>query len=316
MLSIENIIRRVDLFSLKLFHTAVKEGQIGRAAAIEHIAPSAATKRIQDLEEIAGMELLQRSAKGVVPTQAGLIFTDHVAEILSLLDNMRREITDLAEGVSGHISLAAPGLLISNLLAIVIAEFKQKFPQVEVDLRHTSNADAINALKGGEVELAVFIRTSDMDISNDLEAKEWYKDPLILVVPSSHPFSRKSAVSLEQLINEDIVGIGPNTTIMKSIHRAAKQIGKEPRIKYNVSTIEAACSLVSAGLGLAMLPSSVQFFWKDNNLCAVKVEGEWTDRSYCIGKRANRPPTPAAEALIDQLTTQKTALTRNFAEGS
>ena len=66
-LTIHALVRRVDLFSLKLFLTAIEEGQIGRAAAREYIAPSAATKRIQDLEDLAGVKLFDRNAKGVVP---------------------------------------------------------------------------------------------------------------------------------------------------------------------------------------------------------------------------------------------------------
>src|SRR5262245_39450924 len=116
-LTIQSLIRRVDLFTLKLFLTAIEEGQIGRAAAREHVVPSAATKRIQDLEELVGVKLFDRNARGVVPSQAGLAFARHVRIVLATLDDMRRELAALTEGVRGHISIAAPGLLIVQFLA-------------------------------------------------------------------------------------------------------------------------------------------------------------------------------------------------------
>jgi DNA-binding transcriptional LysR family regulator len=70
-LSVHALVRRIDLFTLKLFLSTVEEGQIGRAAVREHIVASAATKRIQDLEELAGLRLLDRNPKGVVPSAAG-----------------------------------------------------------------------------------------------------------------------------------------------------------------------------------------------------------------------------------------------------
>ena len=64
-LTIESLVRRVDVFTLKLFMTAIEEGQIGRAAFREHVVPSAATRRFQDLEDLIGMKLFDRSSRGM-----------------------------------------------------------------------------------------------------------------------------------------------------------------------------------------------------------------------------------------------------------
>ena len=68
-----HLIRQVDLFTLRLFLSAIEEQQIGRAAIRENIAASTATKRIQDLEEIAGVRLLERTPKGVSASPAGAV---------------------------------------------------------------------------------------------------------------------------------------------------------------------------------------------------------------------------------------------------
>src|SRR5262245_51350725 len=180
-LTVQALIRRVDLFTLKLFLTAIEEGQIGRAAAREHIVPSAATKRIQELEELAGIKLFERTAKGVIPSPAGLVFARHIRMVLATLDDLRRELGGFVDGVRGRIAIAAPGLLIVQFLANEIGEFTRRFPLVEVELRQETNADALRALFSGEVDLAVFSRSADMDYDG-IEDHECRTDSLVAVV--------------------------------------------------------------------------------------------------------------------------------------
>ena len=108
-LTVQALVRRVDLFTLNLFLAAIEEGQICRAAAREHIAPSAATRRIQELEEIVGVRLVDRTAKGVVPSQAGLALSRHIRVLLGTLDDIRRDLTafDVAMACSNPASASA-----------------------------------------------------------------------------------------------------------------------------------------------------------------------------------------------------------------
>lgn len=97
-LSIHTLTRRVDLFTLRLFLTVVEEGQIRKAAVRENIAPSAATKRIQDLEEIAGLPLFERQPAGVVPNAAGVVLARYIRELFGNLEEMRRELGNTRTG--------------------------------------------------------------------------------------------------------------------------------------------------------------------------------------------------------------------------
>ena len=127
-LSIQGLIRRVDLFTLKLFLSVVEERQIGRAAIRENIAASAATKRIQDLEDVAGIRLFDRNPKGVVTSQAGEVLARHIRVMFASLDEIRRDIGELTEGVSGHVGISATSAIIIQFLAREIADFTRDFP--------------------------------------------------------------------------------------------------------------------------------------------------------------------------------------------
>lgn len=93
------LLRQVDFFTLRLFLSAVEEGQIGRAALRENIAPSAATKRIQELEDVVGLRLLERTPKGVILSPAGEVLVRHIRQIFTNVDELRAELSAFSEGV-------------------------------------------------------------------------------------------------------------------------------------------------------------------------------------------------------------------------
>jgi len=303
-LTIQSLVRRVDLFTLKLFLTIIEEGQIGRAAAREHIAPSAATKRIQDLEDLAGTRLFERNARGVVPSAAGLVFARHIRIVLETLDDMRREIAAFTEGIRGHIGIAAPGLLIAQFLAREIAEFTRQYPMVEVDLRQETNPGSMRALISGEVDLAVYSRSIDTEYEG-IETYECRTDRLVAIVPLGHPFAGLSSISLDRLLEQELVGLAPSTSVMTNLRHAARQIGREPHVKFTVSAIEAVRSLVGAGLGVGLQPGSMLFLDEHDHVTTVNIEGAWAERSYRIAKPAGKALTPAAETLLEQLTSAR-----------
>jgi DNA-binding transcriptional LysR family regulator len=300
-LNVQSLVRRVDLFTLKLFLTAIEEGQIGRAAAREHMVASAATRRIQELEELAGMRLLDRNAKGVVPSPAGLVVAGHARTMLTALDEMRRELVAFTDGSGGHLAIAAPRLLIVQFLAAEIGEFTRRSPLVEVELREAFNPDALRALAAGEVELAVYSNSADSE-GAWIASHECRTDRLVAVVPVGHALASAPSISLETLLEQDIIGIEPATTVMTNMRQAAAKIGRTPNVKYRVSTVEAARSLVSAGLGIALQPACMLFLDERDRLTTVLVEGEWAMRSYRVGWQAGKPLSLSAKALVEQLT--------------
>jgi DNA-binding transcriptional LysR family regulator len=301
VLTLRTLIRRVDLFTLKLFLATIEEGQIGRAAAREHIAPSAATKRIQDLEDVTGTRLFDRSRRGVAPSAAGLVLARHIRTILATLDDMRLELAAFTDGIRGHIAIAAPGLLIVQFLAREIAEFTRQFPQVEVELHQESNPGALQSLLSGEVDLAVYSRNLDANYDG-IESIECRTDRLVAIVPAGHPLAGRGSMTLEMLVEQDLIGLGPSTSVMTNLRHAARQIGREPRVKFTVSSIEAARSLVGAGLGVGLQPGSMLFLDEHDRVATVPIEGTWAERSYLAAKLVGKSLTPAAEALMEQLT--------------
>lgn len=300
-LSLHNLTRRVDLFTLRLFLTVVEEQQMRRAAVRENITPSAATRRIQDLEEVAGIDLFERLPGGMVPSPAGEVLARHVRLLFENLDVMRREVAEFTEGVRGHIRISSTSTIIVQFLAREIAEFTRDFPLVDIELQEDANTNVVGAVVTGKVDVAMFYATDDID-REALEIIEYRTDRLVAVVPQGHRLAERASVTTRDLLEENIIGLSPTTSMMTQLKNAASALGCELVVKYRVNTIEAARSLVKAGLGVSIHPESMLPLEEFKKVTLVALDEPWALRRLCIGTKRGDSLPAATRAFVAQLT--------------
>lgn len=291
------LIRQVDLFTLKLFLSTVEEGQIGRAAARENIAPSTATKRIQDLEDIAGLPLLDRTPRGVSPTPAGAVLVRYLREIFGQFDNLRAELDAFSEGMRGEITIASARSIIAPFLADQIGGFARAYPRVEVVLREMENTAILAALRRGEADVGVYAAAQGLDESG-LDIVPYRKDRLVAVVPRDHPLALRSRVDLAALLPANLI---PVQALLAVITGAAARIGAEFAPRYSVRSAEVATSLVAAGLGVTIQPECLVGADHLDRVAVVELSEAWANRIIRIATARGRITSPAAGAFIDRL---------------
>jgi DNA-binding transcriptional LysR family regulator len=300
-LSLHNLTRRIDLFTLRLFLTVVEEQQMRRAAVRENITPSAATRRIQDLEEVAGIDLFERLPGGMVPSPAGEVLARHVRLLFGNLDVMRREVSEFTEGVRGHICISSTSTIIVQFLARAIAEFTRDFPLVDIELLEDANTSVVGAVATGKADVALFYASDDIN-RQALEIVEYRTDRLVAVVPLGHSLGERASVTTRDLIEQNIIGIAATTSMMTQLRNAASALGAELNVKYRVSSIEAARSLVKAGLGVMIQPESMVPVDDLHKMTLVALDEPWASRQLCIGTRRGESQTAATKAFVAQLT--------------
>ncbi|MGE4238885.1 LysR family transcriptional regulator [Ramlibacter sp.] len=300
VLSAHTLTRRIDLFTLRLFLTIVEEQQIRRAALRENIAPSAATRRVHELEEVAGISLFDRQPNGMVTTPAGEVLARHVRLMFANLDVMGREVAQFTEGVRGHISISSTSAIIVQLLAPRIAEFAREFPLIDIELREEPNVNVVNAVLAGHADIAMFYATSDID-AGGLDVVECRTDRLAALVPRGHPLAERTSVTMRDLLDEVVIGIGPTTSLMVQARKAAEALGRQLPEKYRVTTVEAARSLVKAGLGVMVHPDCMLPTADLDRMELLRLDEPWAVRMLCAGTKRGEPVTAAAKAFIAQL---------------
>jgi DNA-binding transcriptional LysR family regulator len=292
-----HLIRQVDLFTLRLFLSAVEEQQIGRAAIRENIAASTATKRIQDLEEIAGVQLLERTPKGVSPTPAGCVLERYLRGIFGSLDDMRAEIAAFTEGMRGELTIASARSIIVPFLARELGDFTRDFPLVDVVLQELENAQIVQAVAQGEADIGVFAVAPGLDLAG-VEAVAYRNDRLVAAVPRGHALTQRGSISFDDLLSSNLISIA---AMAPAFAAAAKRHGRDFKPSYDVRSAGVALSLVQAGLGVTVLPECLLGPGLFDSVVSIELPEAWTNRVLQIATPRGRPVSPAAKALVNQL---------------
>ncbi|MBN3769464.1 MULTISPECIES: LysR family transcriptional regulator [Burkholderia] len=292
-----HLIRQVDLFTLKLFLSAVEEQQIGLAAIRENIAASTATKRIQDLEDIAGVRLLERGPKGVLPSPAGEVLLRYIRKIFDELDDMRSEIASFTDGMQGELTVASARSIIVPFLAREVGEFSREYPLVDLLIQEFENAEIVQAVVRGEADIGVFAAAHELDLGG-VDITPYREDRLIAVVPKGHRLDGRATVTFKDLLPENVIAV---TAMVGAIRTAARRLGEEFKPRYNVRSAGVAVSLVQAGLGVTIQPECLVSHELFSRVAVVELAEPWAVRRIHIATARGREPNPIVRALVKQL---------------
>jgi DNA-binding transcriptional LysR family regulator len=292
-----HLIRQVDLFTLRLFLSAVEEQQIGRAAIRENIAPSTATKRIQDLEDIAGIKLLERSPKGVVPSPAGAVLVRFARTIFDGIEDVRSEISAFTEGMRGKVTVVSARSIIIPFLAREFGDYSRDFPLVELALREVENSQIIEVVCRGDADIGIFAMAHKLELGG-VDVTPYRRDRLVAVVPRTHPLSECSSVTFEDMLRESIIAVD---AMLGAFSAAAKRLGHEFTPRFNVRSAGVAISLVQAGLGLTVLPECLLGHHLLDRVASIDLAEPWAVRTIHIATARGRALSAAAGALVKQL---------------
>lgn len=292
-----HLIRQVDLFTLRLFLSAVEERQIGLAAIKENVAASTATKRIHDLEQVAGIALLERTAKGVVPTPAGEVLARHVRTIFASLEDIRAEISAFTEGVRGDLTIASAPSIIAPFLAHEIGEFHRQYPQVRLIVSEVENLDIIHQVSRGDAEIGVFAAAPDLELDG-IDVTPYRRDRIVAVLPREHALAGRDSVTFAELRTENLIAVGP---MVKAFQAAARRMGEDFEPGYSVRSGPVALSLVQAGLGVTAQPECLVGREFLDRVAVVPLDEPWAERKIHIASVRGRAFSPPGQALADLL---------------
>ena len=292
-----HFIRQTDLFTLRLFLSAVEEQQIGRAALRENIAASTATKRIQDFEEIAGVPLLERTPKGVVATAAGEVIARYVRKLFADMDEMRAEITAFSEGLRGEVFVASARSIFVPLLTRELGAFARDFPQVTLVLREMENAAIVQAVAQGQVDIGVFAVAPDLNLAQ-VDVQPYRTDHMVAVVPEANALAGRASVSFADLMEQDLIVV---SAMQPAFAKAARKLGREYKPKYAVVSPGVAISLAQERLGVTVQPECEVIQGRLDGVVVIPMTDPWARRIVQIATPRERNLSPAARTLLEQL---------------
>jgi DNA-binding transcriptional LysR family regulator len=291
--------RVFDPVSLRLFVAVCDERNIARAAEREAIAPSAVSKRISAMEAETGTQLLRRGRRGVMTTAAGEVLLRYARELLLSMDRAHAEIGALAAGVQGHVRVFASLSAIAEFVPEDIGAFVRRYEKVRVSLDERVSSEVIRGVEEGRADIGICWDAADR---RRLEAVPYKRDHLAVVVPTRHPLAARRTVAFEDTLQFEHVEILAGSIVRQMQQRYAAASGKSVRSRIQVTTFDAACRIVAAGLALAIVPLEVMApFEQALGLKTVPLADTWARRRFVACVRDKAALSLAAQMLLESL---------------
>jgi DNA-binding transcriptional LysR family regulator len=205
-----NLVRRIDLVTLQLFMVICEEGNLTRAATRQAIAPSAASKRLSNLEQDLGVLLVERRPTGMTPTQAGQVLLHYASIMIQNAEKAAIELSDYAQGVRGHVRMLANLSAIIGFLPEDLLDFFRAHGLFRLDLQEKSSAMVVQGVKDGAADIGICSAEAE---TRGLQSFPYRRDRLVVVVPKGHPIARRHSVRFVETLDFDYVALHSTTSI-------------------------------------------------------------------------------------------------------
>ncbi|MFD5429838.1 LysR family transcriptional regulator [Streptomyces sp. NPDC127084] len=276
---------------LRVFVAVCRAGSLSAVARELDCTQSAVSQRVKRLEREAGMSLLERQPRGVVPTHAGRVLLDAASNSIDGLDQALRRLTDLANGDSGSVRVTTGGTTVRHFMSEAIVAFRRRYPKVSLEFRtETSSRNCFDALTSGNLDLAwVTIRGEALP---RIEQRPVVHLPWVLAVKADDPLATRSRISTADLGGISLIRLPQNSTSGAHLHTALTELGVRSSSDTSVADWDTALLLAELGLGHAVVP--VMPGWRMPGQGAGDGPGEGSLRLVPI---PDLPPLPVGWAV-------------------
>lgn len=241
----------MELDTIRAFLAVADGSTVTETAEQVHRTQPAVSRALARLEREVGTPLFQRVGRGLVLTPAGRELAVHARESVESYERGVRSVQDITAPDGGFVPFAFLHTLGTWLVPELVREFRAKRPQVRFDLRQHGDEGLIGDLLGGAVDLAI---TGDRPQLAQLESRRLFLEPLRLVVPPDHRLAHRRTARLEDVADEHFIVLKPGFSLRAVTEDLCAEVGFAPRIGFEGEEVETLRGLVSAGLGVALLP--------------------------------------------------------------
>jgi DNA-binding transcriptional LysR family regulator len=248
----------MELRKLRYFVTLAEELHFGRAAQRLHMTQPPLSMAIQSLEEELGVKLFTRSPRRVALTHAGATFLEHTRTVLARADDAIESARAADRGEVGRVKVGFMSATAYTLLPGVLRDFAAKFPAVKLELTELAMPEQRQQLRTGGIDVG-FLRPPVDEA--DLSFETLLREPLVVALPRGHPLTRLSRISARRLASESFVMFQrqPGLVLHDLVLRFCLQVGGfTPRAVQAATQSHAVVGLVSAAIGVALVPASTE----------------------------------------------------------
>jgi len=293
------------LDQLRILKAIASEGSVKRAADSLYVSQPAVSLQVQNLERQLDVPLFDRGGRRAQLTEAGHLLLGYGEKILSLCQETCRALEDLQNLQGGTLIVGASQTTGTYLLPRMIGMFRQKYPDVAVQLHVHSTRRTAWSVANGQIDLAIVGGEIPTELVEALDIVPYAEDELALILPPSHPMVQQETIQKEDLYKLQFISLDSQSTIRKVIDHVLSRCGIDTRrlkIEMELNSIEAIKNAVQSGLGAAFVSvSAIEKELLMGVLHKSQMEEVVVTRVLSLICNPNRYRSKAAEAFSNEI---------------
>ncbi|CQR54964.1 LysR family transcriptional regulator [Paenibacillus sonchi] len=275
----------MELRQLQYFLKVAQKEHVTRAAEELHVAQSAVSRQIHQLEQELGVDLFMQKGRNLQLTPVGQLFCKRVESVLKELERSVAEVHEFLDPERGEIRIGFPHSLGTHLIPSIVAEFRKYYPHVKFRFKQGSYPSLIKDVISGEVDLAFVspFPENDEHVAGDIVMTE----ELFAILPQNHPLAGEKVIRLEQLREEKFVLFSQGYSLRPIVWQACLQAGFKPQIAFEGGETDTIRGLVAAGMGVSLLPEMALYQTNPMQPAQVRVVEPPVTRTVGLIHRAD-----------------------------
>ncbi|WP_112182450.1 LysR family transcriptional regulator [Paraliobacillus zengyii] len=244
----------MEMRQINYFMEVAKREHMTEAADALHVAQSSVSRQISNLEAELGIDLFIRDGRRVKLTPIGKIFLMRMIKTTNMMEEAKREVKEYLNPESGTVRIAFPISMAAHTLPSVIYAFRMRYPEAKFQMSNALYYDLINGVVHGDFNLAMIAPMPLKEQETRISGTTLFTENIIALVPIHHALANRTSIKLEELKDDSFVVLPEGFVFHDQVIEACNKVGFSPKIAFEGKDIDALKGLVSAGLGVALMP--------------------------------------------------------------
>lgn len=284
-----------DFTDLRLFVAVAEAGSITAGADRACLSLASASARIRGLEQQAGVQLLDRGARGVQTTLAGERLLGHARLLLQQSERLRGDMAEFSPGSACHLRILANTVAASTFLPELLADYLLLHPQTDIVLEELPSTAISQSILDQTADIGIVANHADL---RGLENYPFRQDRLVLALPVDHPLAGRASVSFSETLAYDFIGLSDNSALQQHLAQHAVRSGSAMRLRARAGSFEVVCRMVTRGAGIAVVPEEIARQRPGMQVRIIALDDAWATRQLSIVVRQLAQLSLPAQRLV------------------
>lgn len=223
-----------------------------------------------------GTSLFERTSRGMELTPAGDSVLAHVRELFEGIERMQGDVSRFVSGIKGYVRLVANSSSLNGFVTQTLGRFLVAYPGIDAEVEERQSETIPSAVLAREADIGIFAGETNVE---GLSIYPYAVDRLVIVTPRDHVLASQQIIRLGAALDFDFVCMSRSSSNNLFLRDTASKYGRTVRTRLHAHGFEAVLSLVAAGVGVAMVPSSVlSNRQQSQHLAVIELDESWALR--------------------------------------